>query len=445
MTVNDVVLPDLSEQIVLDSIRKAQSGLKAKEDAERATALDFYYHRNVDKHIEQWFSASTLQQVPAFPQKVVPRFARARNMIYKNAPKRMIGDERADDYNIIAHHLDSKARELNETAWLTGCMAFRSKWGKDRLEYDLIPFFKRYYLEGESEPFGVSYEVGRDHKNNRIFVYWSEERDGVPGKHFKYDQAGRVIQVNEDSINPYSRIPVTFAEYSSSASDVIRSSVQIGIANTEIALATRFAFGQPVAMGIEEATHMKLGIDRVLLMPPDSSFSFVSSPANLGQMMDVVKGFANQTAINNHLRIKWDESGNAPSGTALKILEMENLESRISDIPKWKDWEHERYEVDREIIRVHTGKDMGENYSVDFAEVEFPQSPKEEREHLEWMMAKGLMSREDLIKHYNPDITDEDLQKLMDRVDESKQAEAEAQQPEQPLFEGLKRLGTVGS
>jgi hypothetical protein len=39
------------------------------------------------------------------------------------------------------------------------------------------------------------------------------------------------------------------------------------------------------------------------------------------------------------------------------------------------------------------------------------------------------MSREDLIKHYNPDITDEDLQKLMDRVDESKQAEAEAQKP----------------
>jgi hypothetical protein len=109
MTVNDVVLPDLSEQIVLDSIRKAQSGLKAKEDAERATALDFYYHRNVDKHIEQWFSDTTMQQCPVFPSKHVPRFARARNMIYKNAPKRMIGDEQADDYNIIAHHLDSKA------------------------------------------------------------------------------------------------------------------------------------------------------------------------------------------------------------------------------------------------------------------------------------------------------------------------------------------------
>ena len=89
--------------------------------------------------------------------------------------------------------------------------------------------------------------------------------------------------------------------------------------------------------------------------------------------------------------------------------------------------------MDREIIRVHTNKDMGENYAVDFAEVEFPQSPQDERTHLEWMMDKGLMSREDLIKFYNPDITEEDLQALMERVDQSKQAEAEAQRPETGL------------
>ena len=432
MTVNDVVLPDYSEQIVLDSIRKAQSGLKAQEDAERATALDFYYHRDVDKHIEQWFSASTMEQVLAFPQKVVPRFARARNMLFKSPPKRMINGEQSDDYNAITHHLNTKAREFNETSWLTGCMAFRSKWGKDRVEYDIIPFFKRYFLEGESEPFGVSYEVGRDYKNNRIFVYWSEERDGVPGKHFKYDQAGRVMQVNEDNINPYRILPVTFADYTSAASDVVRAAVQIGIANTEIALAERFAFGQPVATGIEEATKMKLGIDRVLLLPEGASFSFVGNPGSLTEMIEVSKSFANQTAINNHLRIKWDESGNAPSGAALRIMEMENLESRTSDIPKWRDWEHERYEVDREIIRVHTGKDMGENYTVDFAEVEFPLDQTQEFARLEFMMDKGLMDRTDLIRYFNPDISEEDLEKLMNRVDENKKKEAQAQQPEQP-------------
>ncbi len=432
MTVNDIVLPDLSEKVVLESVRAAQKGFEEKENAERDTALDFYYHRNVDQHIEQWFSPSTLEQVPVFPQKIVPRFSRARNMLYKNAPKRMINGEQADDYLAMTHHLDSVTREFNETAWLTGSMAFRSKFGRDKVEYDIIPNYKRYYLDGESHPFGVSYEVGRDHRNNRIFVFWSEAREGVPGIHMKFDQAGRVIQVNEDNVNPYGVIPVTFVDYTTSASDVIRAAIQIGIANTEIALAERFAFGQPVATGIEEATKMKLGIDRVLLLPEGASFSFVGNPGSLTEMIQVSKSFANQTAINNHLRIKWDESGNAPSGTALKIMEMENLESRVSDIPKWRDWEHERYQVDREIIRVHTGKDMGENYAVDFAEVEFPLDQSEEFARLEFMMDKGLMDRTDLIRHFNPDISDEDLEKLMNRVDENKQKEAQAQQPEQP-------------
>ena len=429
MTVNDVVLPDLSEKVVLESIRMAQKNMEEKEAAERETALDFYYHRNVDQHIEQWFSPSTLEQIPAFPQKIVPRFARARNMIYKKAPKRMINGEVATDYLEMTHHLDSKAREFHETSWLTGGMAFRSKYVKDKIEYDIIPQYKRYYLEGESRPFGVSYEVGRDHKNNRIFVFWSESRDGTQGMHLKYDQAGRTIQVNDDNINPYGIIPVTFMDYQQSASDVIRAAVQIGIANTEIALATRFAFGQPVATGIEEATRLKLGIDRVLLMPPESSFSFVSSPANLNQMIEVSKSFANQTAINNHLRIKWDESGNAPSGAALRVMEMENLETRQSEIPKWRDWEHERYEVDRQVLLVHTGKDMGEDMVVDFAEVDFPTDQKQEFERLEFMMNKGLMDRTDLIRYFNPDISDEDLEKLMNRVDENKKKEVEAQQP----------------
>ena len=432
MTVNDIVLPDLSEKVVLESVRAAQKGFEEKENAERDTALDFYYHRNVDQHIEQWFSPSTLEQVPVFPQKIVPRFSRARNMLYKNSPKRMINGEQADDYLAMTHHLDTVTREFNETAWLTGSMAFRSKFGRDKVEYDIIPNYKRYYLDGESHPFGVSYEVGRDHRNNRIFVFWSEAREGVPGIHMKFDQAGRVIQVNEDNVNPYGVIPVTFVDYTTSASDVIRAAIQIGIANTEIALAERFAFGQPVATGIEEATKMKLGIDRVLLLPEGASFSFVGNPGSLTEMIEVSKSFANQTAINNHLRIKWDESGNAPSGTALKIMEMENLESRVSDIPKWRDWEHERYQVDREIIRVHTGKDMGENYAVDFAEVEFPLDQSEEFARLEFMMDKGLMDRTDLIRHFNPDISDEDLEKLMNRVDENKQKEAQAQQPEQP-------------
>jgi hypothetical protein len=84
---------------------------------------------------------------------------------------------------------------------------------------------------------------------------------------------------------------------------------------------------------------------------------------------------------------------------------------------------------------------MGENYSVDFAEIEFPTDQKQEFERLEFMMDKGLMDRTDLIRHFNPDISDEDLKTLMERVDENKKAEAEAQQPEQPTTAIQRILG----
>ena len=428
-SVNNVVIPELSESAIMESVRKAQEGVANKEDAEKAVALDFYYHRNVDKHIDKWFSKPTLEQVPSFPQKIVPRFAKARMMVYKTPPIRLINGEVNEDYSDMTHRLDPRAREFSELSWLTSSMAFRSKWSerKGRMDYDLIPYFKRYMVDGDLV--GVSYEVERDAKNNRIFVFWSDEL------HFKYNQAGKMIQVNDDNINPYGIIPVSFVDYPQSASDVIRASVQIGIANTEIALAERFSFGQPILTGVDEGTKVSLGIDKVMILGEGANFSFAGNPGSLKDMIEVSKSFANQTAINNHLRIKWDESGNPASGEALRLMEIENLESRISDLPIWREWENDRYEIDRSIIRTHTGKDLGERYSVDFAEIEFPKSPQEERNELDWKLEKGLISRKDLVRHFNPDISDEDLQAKLSEVDESKKAEAVKPKP---LFGGLR-------
>ena len=48
-------------------------------------------------------------------------------------------------------------------------------------------------------------------------------------------------------------------------------------------------------------------------------------------------------------------------------------------------------------------------------------------------LEKGLINREDLVRHFNPDITDIDLKKVTDRVDESKKLEAEATKPATPI------------
>ena len=66
-TVNQVVIPELSEQIILKTVAKAENNFKEKEKAERTTALDFYYNQNMDKHLEQWFSSESLSQIPTYP------------------------------------------------------------------------------------------------------------------------------------------------------------------------------------------------------------------------------------------------------------------------------------------------------------------------------------------------------------------------------------------
>ena len=438
-TVNQVVIPELSEQIILQTVAKAEQEFKEKEMAERMTAMDFYYNINMDKHIEQYFSSESLQQIPTFPQKVVPRFSRARMMLYKNPPKRIIGGEENDDYKELAYMLDSQTKCFSELAWLLGSCHFKSKFNerKQRLEYEILPFVKEYYLNGESEPYGYSYEIDKGNNKDRQYVFWSEARDGMPGMHFRFNQKGNRFAVagNEDMINPYEITPISKVIYPASSYDVVRTAVQIGIAMTEIALSVRNRLGQPVFTGIDEGQSViKSGIDSAIILPEGATFQYVSPSGGINEMIESVKAFANQTAENNHLRIRWGESGgNSPSGEALRILEIENLESRESDIPYFKEWEHSRYEIDRIILEKHGAMSLSEDLSIDFGEVTYPMSIDQELKMLEWKMNNGIMTKRELLLYFNPDMSDEELDMKLNEVQEEKatqvQQEREAQKP----------------
>jgi len=430
-----IMLPDLGKEAVMASIREAEDYMAKNEVAEKETALDFYYNRNLDIHLEQWFPGTTLNQIPPFGMRVVPRFARSRMMLYKKPPIRLINgsQEVSEEYISKAHHLDSKIREFSEIGWLLGKCHFRSKYNekKQRIEYDILPHVKEYYLNnGETDPYGVSYEIGKNSGGDRQFVFWSEARDGEQGMHFIFDMNGKIKPVgdNLDMINPYQILPVSKIQFQSDSMDVARAALQVSIAMTEIALATRYALGQPVITGIDtEIPNLKGGIERVLVLPEGGSFNYVSPPGSIRDMIESVKMMVNQVGQNHSLSIRWGEGGTPPSGEALKILSMENLESRESDIPFFKEFEHSRYEIDRTILQVHEGKGLSESYAVDFEEAGFPTTWSEEKDRLQFMMDNNLISRKELIRYFNPDILEEELEKKMGELQEE-------EQPESPLL-----------
>ncbi len=430
-----IMLPDLGKEAVMASIREAEDYMAKNEVAEKETALDFYYNRNLDIHLEQWFPGTTLNQIPPFGMRVVPRFARSRMMLYKKPPIRLINgsEEISEEYLAKAHHLDSKIREFSEIGWLLGKCHFRSKYNekKQRIEYDILPHVKEYYLNnGETDPYGVSYEIGKNSGGDRQFVFWSEARDGEQGMHFIFDMNGKIKPVgdNLDMINPYQILPISKIQFQSDSMDVARAALQVSIAMTEIALATRYALGQPVITGIDtEIPNLKGGIERVLVLPEGGSFNYVSPPGSIRDMIESVKMMVNQVGQNHSLSIRWGEGGTPPSGEALKILSMENLESRESDIPFFKEFEHSRYEIDRTILQVHEGKGLSESYAVDFEEAGFPTTWSEEKDRLQFMMDNNLISRKELIRYFNPDILEEELEKKMGELQEE-------EQPESPLL-----------
>lgn len=438
-SVNRIVIPEMSEKIVLDSVKEAYDGYLQEEDAKLMESLDFYYNQNLDNHLEQWFASESLSQVPPFIQSCVPRFSKARMMLYKDNPNRFIGGEINEQYNELSYKINSKTREFAELSWLLGQCWMKTIYNerRQRLEYEILPSVKEYYFYGESEPYGYSYEIENTIADNKRYVFWSEDRQGIQGMHFEFDQKGNryAIKDNEEMINPYGLNPISSVMFSSNSYDVTRAALHMAIAMTEVALGTRSRLGQPVFTGIEEGqSKLKSGIDSAIILPEGATFSYASPSGNINEMIDAVKAMANQTAENNQLRIRWGESGgNAPSGEALRILEIENLEARKSDESIFREWEHSRYEIDRRILEVHGAINLSEDYAVDFGEVSYPMSPKEEREWLDWKLDHGIMTQKELLLYFNPDMTDQEIESKLAEVREEVKTNAEASTPESPF------------
>ena len=448
-SVNKVIIPELSEQAVLQSVKEAGRNYAEQEDYNLMESLDFYYNQNLDSHIEPWFASESLSQVPPFISSCVPRFAKARMMLYKEPPKRIIAGEVSDIYTDVAYKLNSKTREYAELSWLLGRCYMKTRYNekRNRLEYEILPKVQEYYFSGETEPYGYSYEIESFESNKKRFVFWSEAKDGMPGMHFEYDEKGKryAVNGNPDMVNPYGLIPISKVEFSKGSYDVTRTALHIAMAMTEIALSVRFRLGQAVFTGIEDGqSKLTAGIDNAYMLPEGASFNYVSPGGSLVEMIEATKSMANQVAENNQLRIRWgDSSGNAPSGEALKILEIENLEARESDISVFREWENQRYEIDRILLEVHNVASLPEEYSVDFAEVSYPMSPKEEREMLSWKLDNNIMSQKDLLLYYNPDMSDEELESKMSGIMEENQQVANSQQPQSTFERILNGAGTT--
>lgn len=410
-----MIIPDLGKSAVIKAIKSVIGQADDKNLKRRMKFVDFYEGEH-EQYIKKHFIKGP--QLPIYTANITKRMINARSLVYKDSPIRT-----NDKYNeITPEDINSKCRQLEKLSFLLGTMAFKSSWN-DGLEYDLIPYFWPLFLQGEVKPSAVFYPVANmGDKSQRLYEYWSDE------EHFRFDEEGRIIKI-DDGINPYGVMPITFVHrspeivdefFQAGASDIVSANEHIDILFQELMIAARIdSLGIKYASGVRDDTPIKAGVDEVILLPDGVTLGRLEG-GNPEKIINIIKTVIESTALNNHLVARFVDT-EAKSGVALKIENLENFEQRkasVNDI--WLPWEKQRFNIDRMVASYH-GVQIPEDYHVDFAEPENVMSPDEQRKEWDWLLAKGLISKRDILKKMNPDLADEEVDQILGEVkDETK-------------------------
>ncbi len=457
-----MIISDLSLKTIQQTLKDELSRIETERWREVEMFLDYYENIETEKYIAPYFDSETLSSVPLFTQSIVRRFCKASSLVYgKSLNIERIVDDKYKDYT---KELNNKCRQLEELTWLLGNMCFRTRWneGKQQLQYDLIPFYHVYFVDGmQDEPMAIMYPIQRSgygKLEKEMFAFWSKGMDGELGHHFLIDSDGNIYSVNEGDVNPYknsqgeSILPFTFTRrqprvrdfFGGNASDVVHASQQLDLAMTELALAVRMGATGGVkwisGLDVNPSEPIKVGIDKVLVLPSDVDFNMTAPAGGLKEIIDTTKFFIESVASNNHLNIAFADVGNsAISGEALKILNIESIEQREASVEDtWRMFEHDRFEVDRTVLSQDANINLAEDIYVDFPELSFPISEIDELTVLEKKHSMGLITKKEMLLHFNRDMDEAELSEKLGEIAEEKTQETDATaQPSGSLVERL--------
>ena len=437
-----VTIPDLAQSTVNNALKDSLKYIEDKRVRERDYLMDWYEGANVEDYIGKYFRPETLSQIPILNQNITRRVCAMRSLTYKRPPRMRVSENYLNAIEV--ENLNANRRLLERLTFLLGTMAFRSKWNEvtGKLEYEVLSHYTPIFLAGDSreKPIGICYPIeyqGNARINTPIHAVWTESRPGYQGEHYLVDEHGHKVSVNDQDINPYGVLPVTFCnrylpirDYNSvaNAMDVAQVDLAVNVAQVELQLAIRYsALGIKYITGVDDASRIEIGTDKVLYLPEGSNFGVTNSGGSLQEIIDSTRFLVESTLNNNHIRAKFarDDAGNAPSASSLSILEMEMRDISTGEKEDtWRPWEKKRYNIDRAILEVEAGLRLPEEYSVDFLEPNYALTPDTEIALWTWRFDQGLASKQDYFDYMNPDASPEQRAEFESRQQEPQEANA---------------------
>ena len=403
-----------------------------KEMEERERLLDYFEGINLEHDIKRYFDSESLSQIPPMYINLVRNIISRRALVYQQAPIRY-----NDTYNDVIGEFDSLMKQFEQLTFLLGTEALYTHWddNQKKLKYRPIHFFTPFFRPNEDEPFAIMYQAESQlqaRTDDAQYMFWSKDTEDMEGKHFMISSKGKITSIVPDDRNPYGDIlpfniahrhPFTRDFFREGASDLVDGMRSINIMLTELALHGRFQLGQPVFTGLDTDQRIDMGQDKALVLPEGADFQYRTPNANVQAMIESTRYMVDSIAQSNNVRINWTQN-QGESGLSKKMAQLDLMDALRSDVEQiYRPFEREQFRIASRILEVSANINLGDQFSIDFAEREVPMSQDEEIAYYTWAFANDLETRQSYLRKKNPDLQEEEIQGIVEQID--------AEQPQQ--------------
>ena len=432
-----MIIYNLTEKMLYDLLMDTiEEGLE-KEHSERERLLDYFEGINLEHDIKQYFDSESLSQIPPMYINLVRNIISRRALVYQQAPVRF-----NEKYTDVLGNFDSVMKQFEQLTYLLGTEALYTHWDDNtkKLKYRPIHFFTPFFKPNEDEPFAIMYQAESQlqaRTEDAQYMFWSKDTEDMEGKHFMISSRGAITSIVPDDRNPYGDIlpfniahrhPFTRDFFREGASDLVDGMRSINIMLTELALHGRFQLGQPVFTGLDTEQRISMGQDKALVLPEGANFNYATPNANVQAMIESTKYMVDSIAQSNNVKINWTNS-QAESGLSKKMSQLDLMDALRSDTEQiYRPFEKQQFQIAKRICEVSGGINLGDQFSVDFAEREVPMSTDEEIKYYSWAFQNDLETRQSYLRKKNPDFKEEEIQAIVEQIDAEQPQEADETQ-----------------
>ena len=412
------------EQIIEESIKEYKLSEAQQRRRHVRKLVDYYCGSNTSGYIEQYFDSDAFREIPCYEANFTKRFINKMSRIYTVGAAYNVSPQ----YDSLIRMKAARMKHIERMTRLIGTVATQVVFIDDdnpHFDYRPVYYFDVHLGDNPFKPEAITYPVLMNsddvgYTDKLKYAYWDK------GMYALYDEDGNILEEYEHG---YGVLPFVFTHrenqldsfFVDGADDIVSCNEHVNITMTELQLGLRFQmFGQPYVTGLQSDKRLeRAGSDTILDLPEGSVFDIVAPEADLQAVIETVKFQVDLVAQNNHLYVQFaQDGGEVPSGIALKIKDLERFEDYQDDLELWKMYEHELYQVEREIAAYNNIR-LPETLKIDFNEPEYPKTMQDQILWDTHRLQNNLITQPKLMVEYNDDLSLKEAEQI---VESNKQA-----------------------